>query len=372
MLLSCNFSFHFLLICLCWGADDFDSVFLVLQALLDDCVEDFPQCGFYFSVIILWQSNIFRRFMKVVTLKVKKSQTIRSFKSILHRKQCDSEKYEDPLLTAGLCENEDQRRLNDQVLQMVDLLSSQQSQQQPIRMTIYVKIPSNKKTLVLGAKGYHIVHDIKSVVQKKEGIQPDHYTLFHEGKQLEAYRTLVSYNVRTESTLHLIFNPRHVLPIFVKTPIGKTLRFELNILYTLQDVKAIVENFVGCPLGDCNVFYEGNQLEDNKALAFYGIEENSTLELQAFWIQILVKIWSGKTITLDVTRSSTIREVKEKISCKIRVPITVQSIVFAGKRLEEDRSLASYDIQKHSTLHMILSPSVLAFRNKVIDSQERS
>lgn len=306
--------------------------------------------------------------MKVVTLKVKKSRAVKSFKAILHRKECDSEKFEEPFLTTDLHENEDQRGLVDQGVQMVDVTCSQQ---QSIRMKIYVKIPSNRKSLVLEAKGYHIVHDIKCMIQKKEGIQPDQYTLVHGGKLLEDYRTLVSLNVRTESTLHLIFNPRHMLPIFVKTPIGKTVGFEVNILYTIRDVKAIIESFVGCPVGDCNVFYEGNQLEDNKTLAFYDIKENSTLELQAFWIQILVKIWSGKTITLDVARSNTIREVKEKICCKVRLPIYVQSIVFAGKRLEEDRNLASYDIQKHSTLHMVLSPSMLTIRNKVIDSQER-
>ncbi|XP_015887839.2 uncharacterized protein LOC107422844 [Ziziphus jujuba] len=317
------------------------------------------------------KSNMFRRFMNVVSLKVKNSRTIKTFKAILHRKECNSNSEnfeEEPLLAIDSSEND--QRLVDQGLQMVHQTHSVDSQLYG-RRTIYVKIPSDQKTMVLGAKGYHSVHDIKSMIQNKEGIEPRQYTLVHGGNLLEDYRTLESLNIRTESTLHLILNPRHVLPIFVKTPRGKTVKFEVEFLYKVRDVKTLVESFVGCPVGDCNMFYEGNQLEDCKTLAFYEIEENSVLELQASWIQIFIKVSNGKTITLDVPRSCTIREVKEKLCCKVRVPICIQSIVFAGKQLEEDRNLASYNIQKHYTLHMVLTPSTLVIRQQVDDSKER-
>lgn len=311
--------------------------------------------------------------MKAVSLKVKNSQTVKTFKAILHRKECNSNSHrfeEEPLLAIDSSENDRRLVLVDQGFQMVNQTHSFDSQLS-VRMTIYVKIPSEQKTIVLGAKGYHIVHDIKSMVHQKEGIKPRQCTLVHGGNPLEDYRTLESLKIRTESTLHLILVPRHVLLIFVKTPSGKTVKFEVEFLYKVRDVKALVESFVGCPVGDCNMFHEGNQLEDCKTLAFYEIEEYSVLELQASWIQIFVKVWNGKTITLDVARSCTIRQVKEKICCKVRVPICIQSIVFAGKRLEEDQNVASYNIQKHSTLHMVLTPSTLVIKKQVDDSKER-
>ncbi|KAI5348091.1 hypothetical protein L3X38_000978 [Prunus dulcis] len=145
------------------------------------------------------------------------------------------------------------------------------------------------------------------------------------------------------------------MPIFVKTPSGKIVKVEVKVLYTLQDVKAIIESFIGCPVADCRMIYAGNELQDCKTLAFYNIEENSTLEVLPSWIQIFIKTWNGKTIMLDVARSNTVREVKDKIFCKVRVPVHFQSIVFSGKRLEDKWRLARYNIEKDSTLHMVLA-----------------
>ncbi|XP_048430555.1 polyubiquitin-like [Pyrus x bretschneideri] len=221
-------------------------------------------------------------------------------------------------------------------------------------MKIYVKFPSNRKTVVLEAKGYNIINDIKSMIWSKEGVQSGQYSLVCRGKLLEDYQTLASLDIRTESTLYVIFNPRDVMSIFVKIPSGKMVKFEVKVLYTVWDIKTIVESFIGCPVTDCSMIYAGNELQDCKTLDFYQVEENSTLEVLPFWFQIFINTWSGKTITLDVTRKTTVREVKDKIFCKVRVPVHVQSIVVAGKRLDDACRLSIYNIQKGSTLHMVL------------------
>jgi len=152
-------------------------------------------------------------------------------------------------------------------------------------ISIFVKTLTGK-SLTIVCPPDSSTEALKTIIQEREGCLLEHIRLIFAGKQLEDGMTLLDYNIRNESTLHLVLRlgrlsekDKQIMIIFVKNLNGETLTVKCYPDSTILALKTTISENGGLPADQQRLIFKGTELEDGKNFNDYFIQNQSTLNL---------------------------------------------------------------------------------------------
>jgi ubiquitin C len=215
-------------------------------------------------------------------------------------------------------------------------------------MQLFVKSPTGR-TICLKVHPSDTLYTVKAKIQEQ-------HCLFFDGVQLEDNLTLADYGIQHKSTLDL----QESMQIYVmETLAGRTITLQVDSLETIDEVKSKIQANEGFPKGRQCLIFANKQLEDDRTLADLNICKESTLLLVLHpantggTMPIFVSTTEGKRLRLQVDSSDTIDDIKVKIYEADGTRPIQQRIIYNGKRMRDECTLADYDVQKEDTLYVV-------------------
>lgn len=271
-----------------------------------------------------------------VTLTVKPENTIDDVKNMIKDKTAIP-KDEQRLKHKGN-PLDDKPTLDDYGIQDGDILNLEP-------MEIYVKDPKGK-TYTLTVEPTETIDQVKNKLERQENIPKDSQRLTFAGTPCEDNKTLRNHGIKHQSILNL-----EPMIIYVRTPQGKKLTFQVEPSETIQQIKERVRRSENIPMDDQRMSFGKKALTNDKAtLEKEGIKHKDTIDMEP--MHIIIKDWTGKKFPVPCEPEDTIDSIKEKIEKQEGHPKPIQFLNFGGNFLDDPKMLTDYGIKHKDVVHL--------------------
>ena len=303
---------------------------------------------------------------------LKASDTVESLKTILYDEEGVTPTRQ-VLVFAGK-HLEDSQTLGEYNIRGGDVITLAISTKQPQLLSkcdggkIFIKPPFGR-LIPVDVSSADTINVLKARAHQVWDIPMNQQQFLFCGTELQDDQPISSYRVHDGDMLHLRFLPapatyvpkllsdcpNHRGQIIVQTQTGEKITLDVEASETVGEVKTKIHNLKEIPVQCQQMIFSGRQLEN--CLTLENVTNGSTFylitTLQHAEPVFFVKTLTGKLISLEYDPNDTVAAVKTSVEEKEGIPSNQQYLMFAGKWLDDDKTLYDYSIQNGSTLYLI-------------------